>query len=275
MLIRKNVAFSHPVMSEHTGDYGSCRFLLEVDVIEAPSSTDVTVTGLLRIEDESIVSLVRDGKAALGVACVCQDTYFSRYFPVEQESFSLPFDTGSLRGRVLLQGVVASKTDGLSLTSPNIDGVFPAHARSVYGGDPIAVSEIYAFEAGMEKLAPMESIFRLVSNSNVERGSFRVDLDKQAIEIAVPEKLHSTLSVIRGTRARDVLHSSLFLPVLMNVLQQMAAGGYEDKRWHSVISAKCGSEGIDPSSGDPSDMAQRLLKGPLGRLEGIFGGDGG
>src|SRR5690606_3586021 len=145
MLIRENVAFSHPVMSEHTGDYGSCRVLLEVDVIEAPSSTDVTVTGLLRIEDESIVSLVRDGKAALGVACVCQGTYFSRYFPVEQESFSLPFYTGSLRGRGLLQGLVASKTDCLSLTSPNIDGVFPAHAPSVHGGDPIAVSEKYAF----------------------------------------------------------------------------------------------------------------------------------
>ena len=102
-------------------------------------------------------------------------------------------------------------------------------------------------------------------------GVFKVDLEGEAIEILVAPRLHGFLSLLRGQQQKDTLLSSLFLPVVMSVLEAMRSeDAYAGKRWHSVMSARCGAENIDIKSGDLADMAQKLLDSPLGSLQKVF-----
>src|SRR5690606_20052563 len=139
------------------------------------------------------------GQVTVGVVVECLETYFQRFFPIGLEAFTLDFAHGELRGRVAVQAVLAACGDEVHLRSGNIADDYPPHTRVVGRGDVIALSTIHTFEAGLDKLLPMESIFHLVSSENVAEGIFQVGLDNEAIRIEVNPKLYATIYGIRGT----------------------------------------------------------------------------
>src|SRR5690606_31301716 len=188
--------------------------------------------------------LIDTEQARIGVVVECLETYYQRFFPAQLSSFTLEFDQGELRGRVAVQAVIAATADNVRLASGSIAEDYPDHTRVVGTGDVVAVSTIHSFEAGLDKLLPMESIFHLVSNEQVEEGIFHVGLDNEAIRIEVHPQLYATIYGLRGTSMRDILLPSLFLPVVMSALDAMRNPGYEAHRWHRVIEARCSHEGI-------------------------------
>lgn len=271
MLIRPSTTFAHPVLSPHTEDYGDRNFDITLDVEEAPEAGLVKLTGTCILDDEDVRELWDTKQATLGVVVECLETYFQRFFQVGLEAFSLDFSQGELRGRVAVQAVVASSADNVQLGSDAIAEDYPPHTRVVRSGDVIAVSTIHSFEAGLDKLLPMESIFHLVSSENVAEGIFLVELDSEAIRIEVHPTLYTTIYGLRGTSMRDILLPSLFVPAVMTALDAMRTPGYEAHRWYRVIEARCSNEGITIDIGtDLAAAAQMLLHAPLGLLRGMF-----
>ena len=271
MLIRPSTTFAHPILSPHTEDYGDRTFDIILDVEESPDSGIIRIEGQCTLDDDSVRQLVDAGQATIGIVVECLETYYLRFFPAELTSFTLGFDQGELHGRVAVQAVVAASTDNVRLASESIAKDYPEHTRAVRAGDVVAVSTIHSFEAGLDKLLPMESIFHLVSSEQVEEGIIHVGLDNEAIRIEVHPKLYTTIYGLRGTSMRDILLPSLFLPVVMTALDAMRGGGYEAHRWHRVIDARCSHEGITIDAGtDLAFAGQKLLDAPLGLLHGIF-----
>lgn len=159
----------------------------------------------------------------------------------------------------------------MQLQSGDITDDYPPHTRVVGRGDVVAASTIHTFEAGLDKLLPMESIFHLVASEDVDEGIFLVGLDNEAIRIEVHPNLYTTIYGIRGTSMRDILLPSFFLPAVMSALDAMRNGGYEAHRWHRVIEARCSNEGIAIDTNmDLALAAQKLLDAPLGMLCGMF-----
>lgn len=271
MLIRPSTTFAHPVLSPHTDDYGDRGFDIVLEVDEAPEAGEVRLTGRCVLDDDATRQLIGSGQATLGAVVECLDTYFQRFIPVTADPFTLDFSAGELRGKVAVQAVVAACRDGVQLASEFIDPDYPSHTKQLMTGDVIALSGIHTFEAGLEKLLPMESIFHLARNDDVAEGMFHVELDSEAIRLEVGSSLYDTVYGIRGTSMRDILLPSLFLPAVMNALDAMRSEGYEGHRWHRVIEARCGNEGIilDRTT-DLAMAAQKLLEGPLGLLRGMF-----
>ncbi|WP_243351838.1 hypothetical protein [Stenotrophomonas acidaminiphila] len=177
---------------------------------------------------------------------------------------------GLVRGPVFIRGVVIAK-ETLTLDSEWIDTEFPIQAKEIQPGDLIAFTEELRFEAGLEKLAPLESIFHLKRHENVAEGVFEIYLEGESIEILVAPDLHGFLSLLRGQIMKDTLLSSLFLPVVMATLEAMRAeDAYSEKRWHSIMSARCSAESIDFKNSDIAEAAQKLLDSPLGALHKMF-----
>ncbi|MBH1364780.1 hypothetical protein I5T79_10845 [Stenotrophomonas maltophilia] len=273
MRIKDSASFPHPVLSSQTMDYGALSLMVELDVEENPDAGHLFLNGALGIDDTEVLELVRRGDASAGVMVTCRDTYYDRLHVTGVGQFRLDLSGGKLRGRTNIRAVIVAVTDRIRLVSSFIDAEFPMDSRFASAGDIIASSEEVAYEVGMEKLAPLESIFRLKLLPDVPEGEFQINLEGESIDILASADLHGMLSIVRDNRARDVLLSSLYLPTLMSVLEAMREDGqYEGKRWHTVMSARCGAEGIDIATCDLGQAAQNLLDRPLRALGKVIEG---
>lgn len=271
MRIRSSTSYPHPILAPDTGDYSGRAFQLQLSAQEDPTASQATLAGSMSIDDPAVIDLLGKNEAVAGVMVTCRDTYFDEFFPFNPGDISIDLSGGKVRGTVYARGVVLATQDGVTLSSDRISAEFPAEARTIGVGELIAYSEELRFEAGLEKLAPLESIFRLRLHDDVAEGIFVLDLEGEAIEILTAPKLHAFLGLLREQPMRDTLLSSLFLPVVMSVLEAMRGeAAYAEKRWHIVMSARCNAENIDVKHADLADTAQKLLDSPLGSLQKIF-----
>lgn len=273
MRIKDSARFPHPVLSNQTLDYGVLSLTAELDVEEHPDTGGLFLVGQLAIEDSGVLELVQRGEAKAGVMVTCRDTYYDDLHLTGLEQFRLDLSGGKLRGRTNIRGVVVASADNLALASSSINDEFPADSRCANAGDVIAITEEFPYEVGLEKLAPLESIFHLKLMPDVPDGEFRINLDSESIDILASSALHGVLSIVRENRARDVLLSALYLPTLMHVLDAMRdVGQHEGRRWHAVMNARCTAEGIDIATCDLAEAAQRLLDRPLQALGKVLEG---
>jgi hypothetical protein len=273
MHIKDSASFPHPVLSRQTLDYGALSLTVELDIEESPDVGHLFLNGTLGIDDTEILELVRRGDANAGIMVTCRDTYYDHFHVTGTEQFRLDLSGGKLRGRTNIRAVVVAATDRIGLASSFIDPEFPMDSRFADAGDIIASSEEFAYEVGLEKLAPLESIFRLKLLPDVPEGEFQINLEGESIDILASADLHGMLSIVRDNRARDVLLSSLYLPTLMSVLEAMKEDGqYEGKRWHTVMAARCSAEGIVIANCDLAQAAQRLLDRPLRAIGKVIEG---
>ncbi len=273
MRIKDSASFPHPVLSKQTLDYGGLSLTVELDIEESPDVGNLFLNGTLGIDDTEILELVRRGDANAGIMVTCRDTYYDHFHVTGTEQFRLDLSGGKLRGRTNIRAVVVAATDRIGLASSFIDPEFPMDSRFADAGDIIASSEEFAYEVGLEKLAPLESIFRLKLLPDVPEGEFQINLEGESIDILASADLHGMLSIVRDSRARDVLLSSLYLPTLMSVLEAMKEDGqYEGKRWHTVMAARCSAAGIDIANCDLAQAAQRLLDRPLRAIGKVIEG---
>lgn len=270
MRIKQSTSFPHPVLSASTGDYRDRIFQVELEVFESAGAGDVRLAGRMALNDPVILALVESGKASAGLMVTCQDTYVDRFEKCSIPDIDLRLPGGLLRGTVHVQGVVIATEDNLCLESDRIDAEFPPESRVVAQGDFIAVSEELNFEAGLEKLAPLESVFRLKRSESTPEGRFELGFDSEAIEIFAPPLLYDVLYNLRQTAMKDLLLSAIYLPVVMSALDAMRDGEYVDRRWCTVITSRCNSEQIDIKRGDLATSAQKLLDGPLGSLKTVI-----
>lgn len=271
MRIKPSTSFPHPILSNDTGDYGGKSFQLTLTVQEEPESGYAVLSGSMTLDDPSIHDLLKAGHVVPGLMITCLDTYLDKFQPHALGNVQIDLSGGMVRGPVLVRGAVIAAEDDLLLKSEWINPEFPAHARIVHSGDLIALTEELRFEAGLEKLAPLESIFHLKLHEDVTEGVFKIDIENESIDILVAPNLHKFLSVLREQKMKDTLLSALFLPAVMAVLEGMREeGAHVDKRWHSVMSARCSAEGIDFKNDDLVDAAQKLLDSPLSSLQSLF-----
>ncbi|MGH8054682.1 MAG: hypothetical protein ACREP4_12270 [Stenotrophomonas sp.] len=271
MRIKSSTSFPHPILCQDTGDYGSKVFQINLEMQEDPESGHAVLEGSMMLDDQSIQELLESGHALSGLMITCLDTYLDRFQPCALGNVHIDLSGGIVRGPIYIRGtVVASKNDS-PLNSKWIDSEFPRQARVVHSGDLLALTDELRFEAGLDKLAPLESIFHLKLHEDVPEGVFKVDLESESIDILVAPKLHSFLSLLREQEMKETLLSALFLPAVMAVLDAMREDdAHTDKRWHSVMTARCGAEGIDLRHDDIVDASQKLLDSPLGSLKRIF-----
>jgi hypothetical protein len=270
MRIKPSTSFPHPVLSKGTGDYGNRTFSASLEVEEKPAIGFAIIKGTIAQDDPAIQSLIDSGDACTGLMITCIGTYFDKFVELPIGAITVDLSGGLVRGAVYIRGAIIATKNNVVLLSEYIDKEFPEEARKVNAGDFIALTEERFFEAGLEKMASFESIFKLKRQEDVAEGEFEVGLDSESIEILVSPSFHQFLSLVREDQMRDVLLSSLYLPVIMSVLDAMKNGEHTDRRWHDVISSKCRAEGIDVKNGDLSKSAQTLLNSPLMSLRSLL-----
>ncbi len=269
--ISDQTRFPHPVLAEETGDYTEGSFSVELRVSESRTTGNVTVEYSVQLVEPQVEGLLKDGQALAGLFIVCRRTYYNELHSIPLGEGRIEFRRGELRDAVVLRPVICAVQDIDGFTSPNLHEEFGGIDWAFRPSDVLALGAEVLIDVGLDKLAPMETIFDLVESDEVPSGETRVQLDSEEILICADKQTCRGIHAMRGSGAgRVALLNGVYLPVLMEVLGSIAqdSAACEDRRWFGVFSAKCSQLEINLDKIDTHADAQKLLRAPLGKLLG-------
>ena len=269
MRINQQTRFPHPVLSEETQDYTVGSFSVGLRVSESRTTGKVTIDYTVSLAEPTVEGLIEGGQAMLGLFIVCRRTYYNELHRIENGSGLIEFSKGELRDNVVFRPVVCAIEGIEHFSTPSLHREYGEIEWSFRPSDILALGEDIQIDVGLDKLAPMETIFELVTDDDVPNGETRVLLEREKIGISANKETRKGLHAMRGSGVgRLALLNGVYLPAVMEVLAAVSedVGSYENYRWFSVFSAKCSHLGIDFSKSDLIADAQKLLRSPLGRL---------
>lgn len=270
MRITEATRFPHPVLSPEGNDFTSGEFEVELDVTEKPATGALTFRYRILLTEPEITSFVTSGRAAVGCFVRCGDTYYSELRELGWPEGTSEFRPGSLRNRVTVRPLIWLKEDVANWSSSAIHPEFLPPV-SLDRGSIIAISREYVISVGLQKFAPMESIFQLSESEDTPEGAVQINPDGDRIAILVGPALHRTIGILRGQQSgQSLLLNAVYLPAVMELLDMLRLdqAQYAGHRWFQPFMAKCDANGID-LSGRPSlfESAQKLLRHPARELE--------
>jgi hypothetical protein len=159
-----------------------------------------------------------------------------------------------------------------------IESYRPQGAHAEFGkgfdvepGQILALDEEQIIDVTRPPIASIESIFEIVSSDEVAEGKFDVDTESDRLIVSMGEKTYQLVQGLRETDdvTRDVIMNSLYVPVVMQILDQLARGHeqFEQYRWFHPFRARCEIAGVNIDEPDLLNDAQRLLEQPFASLE--------
>lgn len=268
MKLKADTRFPHPVLAEFTDDFPSVEFQFVLgEVQEITATGEVEINGSLGLGDPRLDAAVQRGHLACGMYVTCADTYYADFNSISTGAWSISVAAGNLRGVVKLRAVVFVTSDSFDIPAEIIHREFGGDDFTLRRHELIGVSDEFEFEVGLDKLVPMESVFRLESDASVECGLFVVGTDSQAIVIRVHPDLYQALNAVRTHHSgKQMLLSSLYLPCLIEILDIASNEPAEHLRWYRAIESRCRQVGVELNGKDLLRKAQVLLNFPLGRI---------
>lgn len=268
MKLKGDTRFPYPVLASFTDDYPFSDFSFEiVHVHEVPGTGEVEVQGELRPGEQTLEHAITEGKVACGIYVTCENTYFSEFIPIQGGNWKVFIGGGHLRGVVKLRAIIYVVADTLPIPADSIHDEFGERDFPLKKYSLAGISDELEFEAGLDKLVPMESVFRLESNDSVKNGLFLVGTDTQTIVIQVHPELYSSLNQVRNDGSgRRILLSSMYLPCLIEVLDVASRERSDHLRWYRAIESRCRQVGVELDGKDLLRKAQLLLNCPVGNV---------
>lgn len=268
MKFKSDTRFPYPVLTTFTDDYPSANFSFEVEPVrEVPETGEVEIRGELKVGENFLEKAISGGKLRCGLYITCEHTYFSEFFSIPAGAWKVAVGGGNLRGVVKLRAIIYVAAEKLPVPAGSVHNEFGEHNFILKKHSLAGISDEFEFEAGLDKLVPMESVFRLESASTVENGLFRVGTDTQVIVIQVHPDLYESLNQVRNSRyGRQILLSSLYLPCLIEVLDVASKEKNDQLRWFRAIESRCRQVGVELDGKDLLRKAQLLLDYPVGKI---------
>jgi len=269
MKIQDSFRFPYPVLNETYSDYTDDAIDLDVVVGESTSGKPTELRFKISLTSETILNSIADESAATFLSVVCQDTFFNQFYALDKLEGAISINQGELFGLVSVRAVIARTRAGTLATI----GASPEYLSTnfeVRAGSVLAWTLPREFDAGLDKLAPMASIFQIAEDKSLPDGAFGVDPDGEQITILVSPQMHKTASLLRNTAdGKAVMLNSVYLPVLIEVILHFRTQEFDSTRWSQIFKARAELAGVNLMSGSPLMSAQQLLKNPGTRLRKV------
>lgn len=272
MKISETTSYPHPVLAPWSGDIARATFHSELTLREDGSAQQVDIHCETTLDHPELVALIEQGDAAFGCFITCVSTGFRRMQRFGFPSGSHQFAPGALLGRVQLRPMVWALRPVPAYTPKGAHPEFGG-ATDIEAGQILALDDELRVDVLRPPIPSIESIFEIFSSQEIAEGEFEIDLSGDRIHIMMGEE---TFSLVQGLRQTDettraVIMNALFVPVVMEVLHQIAAGPdqYSQCRWFEPFRKRSELLDVDLKSPELLTDAQILLGRPftgLGRL---------
>ncbi|WP_170755612.1 hypothetical protein [Ruegeria lacuscaerulensis] len=270
MKIDASSHFPHPVLCDGNGDFRNGEFEIEIQVHETIGA-EIELEYEIKLTEKDLNSLREQGIVKAGAFIRCRDTFYSELKEAENLKGTWHLDNSLLFGEVEIKPLIWLEKDLRDWSSSGFNEEF-GETISVARSEVIGIGADASFNIGKDKLKRFESIFELVEAQDVEKGTVKIDLSTDAIQIRVAPELFRTVHQMRNRKMFEpVLLNGIYLPVIMEVLDNLNdSSSFEDKSWHRVFIAKCQHLGINTEDPVLLENAQKLLASPIGKLEQSF-----
>jgi len=270
MRLNERAKFPWPVLSASSMDYPDNRFGVDITITENLDAARLSARYTVTLDENNILTGLGNDQISLGLYVTCLDTYYCELLTIDLDGGLIDFRPGILYGAVTFLPIAWAKQKIAGWNSETLNDEFGNGQLGFEKGSILAIGTQSDIQAGREKLAPMESIFELVSDSDVPEGETRLSLDTDKIQIHASENTYKTLNEYRNVAGgRNILLNSVYLPAVMEVILSIGRDGsaYETRRWYEPFIAKCSHLGVSAGDDEIWESAQKLLKQPLLQLE--------
>lgn len=269
MKINDSFRFPHPVLNETYSDFIADSIGIEVDIIELTGAGPTEIKFDIKLDSETIRRSIEDGYASAFLSVVCQDTYFNEFYPIKQLSGSVHVGSGELFGTVSVRALVARTKAGV-LEAIGASPEYLSTKFAVQAGSLLAWTGPRVFDAGLDKLAPMASIFAFAEDKSLAEGTFALDPNNDNLTVLVSPELLKTISALRNTKnGKSIVLNAVYLPMVIEMILQIRTEAFASKRWNQIVQAKADLLEVDLRHGSALSAAQRLLKHPGSRLAAV------
>ncbi len=279
MKISETTSYPHPILAPWSTDIADAKIQTDVAFREEGDGNQVSIHCTTRLDQPDIVKLIQEGSATFGCYIKCQDTGLRRL-----QQFGIPlgvnhFAPGALLGRVQLRPMVWTVT---RITSYSPIGAHPEFGGScdIEPGQILALDDEQIIDITRPPLPSIESIFEIKSSDDVPEGRFEVDMESDRITVGMSAKTYLLVQSLRQNddHTRVVVMNSLYVPIVMQVLDQLTEEGYEQfeqYRWLHPFRARCEDAGVNIEKLDLLNDAQRLLEQPFALMRQLVGNEEG
>lgn len=274
MKIDERTRFPYPVLCDWSSDYPNAKFGVELTVEEIPSCAEVSLRYRIALDEPQIERLIKSGEAAVGAYVICGDTYFSQLITFGLDSDVISFRAGELVGRVVIKPIIWVRRSIPNFRLDRCHEEFGGKDFHFSTGSILAQDSDIIVNVGLDKLAQIETIFSIVKDGNIADGTFEISPGTDKIKVMVAENIYRTVNEMRESKRNlPILISSLYLPVVMQVLDMLKDGSqsFDECRWYRVFSAKCDHLNIDIGSTELLRDAQRILQSPFSLIANKYG----
>lgn len=270
MKITETTSFPYPVLAPWSEDISSALISTEVKFREESGANQVSIHCASSLDHPEIVQLIQNGAATFGCYIRCVETGMRRL-----QQFGFPtgvhhFAPGALLGNVYIRPMVWTVTPVAGYSPSGVHAEF-ANSFDLGPGAILALDEEQIIEVTRPPLPSVESIFEIKSSEEIAEGHFDIDSEADRVTVRMGSKTFELVQKLRQTddSTRAVVMNSLYVPMVMQLLQELSDTGFEHfekYRWIHAFRARCEQAAIDLKNGNLLTDAQRLLQQPFATL---------
>jgi hypothetical protein len=262
-------AFPYPVLRPDVDDYLDADFQVAVDVEGSKDNRKIEAKVTVALSSKEIRREIERGAAAVSLIFSCRDTYFREAFTTNKFEFKKTFDSGVLRGEVVIYPFVVAVKEIKKFSASNINGEFRKDTFSFAIGEVLAAEEPKVIYIDRELFKPVSSILQLVKNDSLSGFEWQLRFEENKLQIMLSAEAKEAVDGARNSRRnKAVLINSIYFAAIMQAIQKLKEDDdtYGEWRWAQVIKQQCHNAAIDFTTHDSYSIAQRLLRTPLGLL---------
>ncbi len=244
-------------------------------IVKIPSNKEtITVRGDFNLDNKSIQDLISDGRASYVLQVTCVATHMRRCYLFTDSQFEVSIPAADIRGVVWLDYFVLATKNIVSYVNeaahPDYEGA--ESGVSLTQGDILAEANPDKFDAKKRYAGSraVSDILKVERDPNLT-GPMSVDPDKDKIIVRLPgpdfDKL-AGFAKSKEEKVNSILQSGVAFPAIMIALQY----AFEDQNyygqfiWFNVLKDRTEKAKIDWSKENIPNIAQEILRGPVGRM---------
>lgn len=262
------ILMPHPVLRPDGADY---RAGLGFDMFLAADTQytlDDEIHVRLRFDLESrfLRKLIQSKKARIIVVVKCARTYERSVHAIDDTKHTLKLPHGLYADKIFLSPHISATEPIKSFKSSEHHAEFSGMEINLPAGAILARGHDMVLT--IDSLQTLSAAIHLMTNNDLEKGEFRVDVEEDHIKISMHEETHRGVASLRKTDPR-ALYPSVYLAALTHAIQNIEKD--RDRKWQESLIKTLEKNGIctDDEEGlrrNAYAYAQKLLKYPVNYL---------
>lgn len=266
----RNGLSPYPILAPYRDDFQGAQISADIDVQMNTELATLKVS--INLDDLNLLELIQLGMANYAVHVECGPTSYRRLFLSQAPKFTEQIPSDLLASNFDVCTFVVAVRDFPNYKSARFHSDYTGYSFDIYRGNILAIGENVNVAITDENDGTPPSLIKIALGSERQEVNIQVntDGDEYIVVSLEPALFNLYLQMGEGVYSDTVL-SLILLPVLENVLSQMARDqSDEDKYWFQTIERLLEANGISltdiadgSSKNSPLAVAQRLFEGPV------------